>query len=359
MSILITILLLFFLPLLVVPVGVSFFETPKVVIGEAGILTLFLFALLRTPRLQEAVNPLLLKVVVVIFLVSLIDFSLTGQINSFFGNVFRLQGVFLLWHLLLFTLVSSSLKLDQKYYFFPLISLMILMLAVFVIGGNEAGRAVSTLGEPNALAATALFFLPFVMMSQSRNLVLAGILSTVIIIFMSGSRSGFLVLGFELVCLLLVRLYRLKTVWIVKVGLVIFFLSLWLPFIEGGGWFENRSEIWKTAVIAGLKNPLIGSGFGNIEHVLKQTSRELNNNVQYQYIDSAHNIFLDWWMQSGLVGLGCLIFLIGYSIKNFISKRDNVEVTALVAVLLMLSFNPASITTLVAIWWLIGQGFST
>lgn len=349
--------LLFGLPLVVLPLGSSYFEVPKVILAEVIIEALLLMSLIRRGHgiFNKSYLAKYLPVIVILGL-SVLGLVIYFTPTSFFGNIFRLQGVFLIWHLLIFSILISSIREFHIPKIIPIMSLALLFLSIFIIGGNEEGRGVGTLGEPNALAAAAVFIFPFVVFSQVRLYSSVGWILTPGIVFLSGSRSGLLAFSLQLVFIILVRVVKLSVTKAVTVCLLLFVLTFVLPFVEGGGWFENRSEIWQTAFISGLNNPLIGSGFGNIEHALKLTSRELNNNVQYQYIDSSHNILLDWWVQTGLIGLGCLIFLVYKLMKNLTIKASTLEITSLLGIVLMLSFNPVSVVNLIAFWWLLGQG---
>lgn len=136
------------------------------------------------------------------------------------------------------------------------------------------------------------------------------------------------------------------------------FLVFIFPFREPAGKWENRNQIWQTAFAAGKINPLFGSGFGNIEKPLKIASEKLgeNNLVRYQPIDSAHNIILDFWIQGGAVGVALLLLLIISALVAFSQKQNIFFLTILFGLLTVLMFNPGSIVTLIAFWWVIGQG---
>lgn len=137
-------------------------------------------------------------------------------------------------------------------------------------------------------------------------------------------------------------------------GYFLLLLALFLPFQESFGFFENRSDIWQTAIAAGFKSPVIGHGFGNIQEPMRETAVELNNNVQYQVVDSAHNFLLDFWIQGGTVGLAAVLILIYLTIKSFIRHKKIIELTAFLGLMTAMLFNPVSVVNLLAFWWLIG-----
>lgn len=354
--------LLFFLPFVVIPFGISPFEFPKVIAAEIGIEILLVIKLFQKNIHINQFNKRQMLLILPLIILTLIDLVFFPSPTAFFGNPFRLQGIFLLWHLLAFSILSNVIPdligdLDSR---LPItiyiLSLVLLLITAISFGGNENGRAIGTLGEPNALAATAAFFLPF-LFGQKNLIKILGFIFALIIIFLSGSRSGLIAIGVESVFLLLKEIVKLSVAKSFILAFILFILSLSLPLIENGGWFENRSVIWQTAFVAGLKSPVLGWGFGNIETALHQTSVEMKNLVQHQFIDSAHNIFLDFWVQGGVVGLISLLLIIFFSIKNLIAKSKLLELTIFLGLITVMSFNPVSVVTLVAFWWVVGQGF--
>src|SRR5581483_8960777 len=128
------------------------------------------------------------------------------------------------------------------------------------------------------------------------------------------------------------------------------------PFIENKGPFENRGEVWKTAFLSGLEAPLVGHGFGNVEKALKETSMRIGNNIRFQYVDSSHNILLDYWTEGGILGLGLLLIFLFLSFREYIQHHEKSLLAPLLGICTVMLFNPVSVVTLVAFWFLIGQG---
>ncbi len=347
--------LLFILPFLILPFGFSPFEIPKVIVAEVLIEFLLLFLLFKAKKLElRSLKPFIF--IGGLFLVSLISTLFNFSSNSIFGNLFRLQGVFLLWNLLIFGLISakySPLKLSGITYF---VILLIQLLASLFILPNVSNRLVGTLGEPNALAAFVVFLWPFVFFKNPRIIKIIGfILATFLIIF-TGSRSGLIALAIESVFMGLIYT-KLALKKIVLISLILISCSLTLPFIEGGGWYENRAEIWQTAWSYGLNNPLIGGGFGNVQEALHQESLKLGNNVQYQVVDSSHNFLLDFFVQGGLIAILLIVLLLYQVFKNLVAKEKKLELSLMLGILTIMLFNPSSIVTLLAFWWIIGMSF--
>lgn len=347
--------LLFFLPLAVLPFGISPFEIPKVILAEVGIEALLVYQLFKKSKLKKSFSKSWLLPIAALIVLTLIQLIFLRTETSFFGNNFRLQGIFLLWHLLIFSVLSSNIKLNLNPRIFYL-SGVGLILSVLILGDNGTGRLIGTLGEPNALAAAIIFLWPFIFFVTTLPVKILTVFLSLLIILFSGSRSGLVAFSIQGLFLFLSRKINLGKA--VVAGLVVLALSFTLPFIEGGGWYENRAEIWQASLVAGWESPVFGGGFGNVEKLLPEGSKIVGNNARYQYVDSAHNIFLDWWVQGGLVGILILGFLLQKTFKNFVSRSKKLELTVLLGLLTALSFNPVSVVTLVQFWWLLGQGLN-
>lgn len=331
------------------------FETPKVIVGEILIEVLLVLIFLRG-RFKLVLNPFS-GAIGLLFLLTVIDLIFLKTNTTFFGNLFRLQGVFLLWHLLGLALVSSAVNLPKKVYLYSTFSLVVLSLSAYILGGDLNGRAFGTLGEANSLAGTAIFLLPFGLVATPKWAKIGFLLSVALIILASGSRAGVIVFLIQLIFVGLVYLASFKLSRAFLVALMLSLISLALPIYAGGGWYENRSEIWYTSLVAGTLSPVIGHGFGNMEAALHKTALILNNNIQYQVVDSAHNIFLDFWVQGGALGIMALVILIIFAVRNFLQKDQLKELLIILGLLTTLSFNPVSVSLLIAFWFFLGQGY--
>lgn len=354
--------LLFFLPLVIFPFGASPFEIPKVIVAEFGIILLIVLTFLE----EEAVvwrsisqTQILLSGTMLILTVIHLIFLRTS--TTLMGNQFRLQGVYLLWLLLLFSILTSRLNKTRFPRWVYWLSIGLVTGSIFIFSTNEAGRLVGSLGEPNALAATGIFLWPWLFLGNQGSLVawwqkVVSLVLVSFIIFVSGSRSGLVALTIQLIAIGFHQLMKWPMQRVVLVCVSLLGLSLFLPAIERGGALENRTEVWRTAIAAGFEKPVFGYGFGNIEYALRSSAFKLSNNLRFQYVDSAHNLFLDWWVQGGVIGLGILVLFVAYSFKNFITHSQMLNITLLLGLLTVISFNPVSVVTLVAFWWVIGQG---
>lgn len=363
-------LLIFLCPFIINPFFGAFFEPPKVIFAEILIELILVILLLRGRLLLKELNEQVLPfgnkyqlvLSLILFFITLIHLFTTKNTQIFFGNEVRLQGILLFWHLLVLFILSSKLNIGKlPKALFP-ISLLFLLLTTFLVEPDVNGRAIGTLGEANALASSAVFFWPFAVFikiyGKWKNILLkAGILfTTLVVILFTGSRSGMLALLVQIIFLILARWISLKKATITVTILLL--ATLILPPLRGGGWYENRGEIWKTAIVAGQQK-YWGWGFGNIEQALYQTSLNLNNNLKYQAVDSSHNFLLDFWVQGGILGLGSILLLIFISLKSLVKNNKVIEIITLMGLICVLFFNPASVATLVAFWFILGQGFNS
>src|SRR5262249_23941748 len=142
-------------------------------------------------------------------------------------------------------------------------------------GQMVSGRSYGFLGEPNALAAQAIFFWPFVVLGiKIKGLSLRDKLRQVMIIvltlsmrgavlFLAGSRSAILAFIMQIVfCVTSFssqgvgtkhprRVLGLHVGKIVGVGGVVVLLAIGLaqPILQKGGGVENRHDIWHAAYV--------------------------------------------------------------------------------------------------------------
>lgn len=366
MSAYLLVFLLFFLQFFYLPFGTSFFEGAKVYAVEVVVLLLLLLQLFSKEGIAfKNYKKHLLLCVGVLLLITIYHSFFHQSATLFFGNAFRLQGTFLLWMLLLFTLLSSRISIEK--YIKPIgVSLVIfvqLVCALLFIGVG-ADRPIGTMGEPNALAADVLFLWPFLAFAWPKKLPLrilslVGLVCAFLILFVSGSRSGFIALIVQGSFLLGIKVFPKRQMIALILAFAVLAISLALPFFAHRNEYEDRGEIWTAAVVAASANPILGVGFGNAEYSLHSANVKLHNHLPGYYVDSAHNIFLDWFIQAGFVGLAVFIFLLYQTFQTFLRKQQTRNLVLLLGLLTALSFNPASVVSLIGLWWLIGQGNSS
>lgn len=349
-----TTLLLFFLPFVVLPFGSSQFEVPKVIVAQILIEVLVVFRVFRQD--MPKISRLSTVSYLVLFAISFVDLIFFQTQYSFFGNTFRLQGIFLLWHLMLFSIFADKNVLRHVSAVPVLIFLVIQLCGDFFFGVNDVGRSFGFLGEPNSLASVALFTLPLLFVKKNKKLVLAiCLLLLSVVLIISGSRSG--IMGFIIQCFFLFAVFRFPRRYgaILSFSFLFVGLTLLTPFLASNI-HESRVEIWHAALLSFLHNPVIGGGFGNIDLLIHKESLTFASFISARYVDSSHNIFLDILIQSGVLGLGAFLWLILRSITVFYRNRDTVFIALMLGFVTILSFNPVSVWVLVVFWYLVGQG---
>lgn len=343
-------ILLFGLPFVIGPIGISFFETPKIYATIFLIEIVTLVSIWKMDIKQKFVFSKFDYTLFSLFAFVIFLYLFSPTPLSFYGNEFRKQGVFLLLHLVVFSFIASRLpQIKEKLFrICSRISLLTLFISTFLFGTTLDERAVGIFGEPNSLGLYATFAWPF-----TGSYFFA--LPAIGIILMSGSRSAFVAFLIQIMFLFLTKRFRVSQ-WVAALcSSFVLFLSLLLPFFEQTAEYQNRPLIWKTAFTGAIEKSFVGWGYGNTELALAEGARKLENPLRFVYIDSSHNLFLDWFIQGGIVGLTLLIVVIGFTFKNLIfGKQNNPFLVSYLALFVGLLFNPVSVAILIPFWWIVG-----
>ena len=363
-------LLLFVVPLIVIPVLNLRFEPPKVLLAEFLIQLLAVYTITTGKfSLKRASRPFA-AILGGLFLLSLFHLIADPTRQNLFGNVFRLQGTILFWHLLLLALITQNLYFRLKDWHVYTAALVALCAGMAIFGSNSAGRLIGSLGEPNALGAVSILIFPFVFLNSKSIWIRAiGVIGVIGVINFSESKSALIALGLELLFILLIKVTKGKYFLASIICFIILGLSLTLPILERQYFlktntdpfayrFEDRAEIWQVAFIAGFDSPIIGSGMESIQEKIDKTAAKMNVNAQYQTIDSTHNLLLDYWIWGGALGLILLVSIMIMSIRNLIKKKMLIELALFLGLLTVLSFNPTTVSVLAGFWWVIGRSFA-
>lgn len=268
-------------------------------------------------------------------------------------------GIFLLWFLLLFSILSENDSIDHVPQFVYFLILVVELILTYFLSVNESNRYIGTLGEPNATAAFIIFLWPFYFFSTKvndhrnnlRNIIVFFFVG--LMLFLTNSRSAMVAFVIQLVFIIL-RKIKISLNIATAVGISLYLVSYFLPFFDNPI-YENRTQIWQSALLANGNNILLGHGFGNMEKPLHVSAQSLGLLIGNSSFDSAHNIFLDWWVQGGITGIIILLTLVYISFKAFIKNNNERGLVLFLGMVTVLSFNPASIAGLLSFWWLIGQ----
>lgn len=96
--------------------------------------------------------------------------------------------------------------------------------------------------------------------------------------------------------------------------------------VEGGSAFvtltmrDTRPMIWRYYTRLALESPWIGVGFGRTVpgiHYATEADRRLESIESNAYIH-AHNIALNWWLQTGIVGLALLVAALALVVRDVV-----------------------------------------
>jgi len=360
----------------IIPFSFSPYEVPKVlvVVLFIGILTITVI-LNGVKRNEESLANASLKQVkrsfaiaqddkvrFLIFICFILYTSYFILLNSslLWGNEIRPQGTLIYLCLFLLFFIAKKLPFDlnlaSKIASF---TLPLLLFFTVLIGPRASFRFIGPLGEANALGAAILFLFPFTNSIKNKKLKILCIISATLLIIMTGSRIALLAFIVE-VLIIYFKNFRLIFIPGIIITALVFIFSVIYPFIprevpeDYRLRFENRSEIWTMSYLAGFDSPILGQGFGSAEEAINKKAFELNNFIKYQRIDNAHNLFLNWWIMGGGIGLIILILLISVSLRNLYQQKNWVLFSILLGLLMVQFFNPVSIVSLIHFWFILG-----
>ncbi len=294
-------------------------------------------------------------------IIGLADVVGQAPVKSFWSNFERMEGFISLLHLGAFFLVIGSVfdeSLWKKWWNTNLIaSLMMIIYCLFQLGGaieiHQGGvRVDGTFGNAAYLAVYLLvnIFISLLLYIKSRNssikwLYVILMIGQIGILYYTGTRGTILGLLGGLLTIALLnlknkeepRVRKLSIGYIVALVILVggFFAIKETSFVRqspvlvrfaGINMSEittsGRSFVWPIALEGVKENPIFGWGQENFNYVFNQHYKP-EMYVLEPWFDRAHNIFLDWSIAGGLLGL--LSYLGLYAILVYsIWKKDTV-----------------------------------
>jgi O-antigen ligase len=343
--------LIFILPFIILPFGSSFFEVPKVIIGEVLIaLLLPYFSKINLTKQKTSLFSTIL-IALVFYAVTVSLFNIHPY--TLFGNPYRMQGLYFLINLLILSFLSAKIKIKFTLLFINLIFL-VFFISSFLFGMTEDSRIIGIFGEPNSLGAYLLFLWPIAfIINRNRLINFFIVLLTVLLIFFTGSRS--ILIGFVLQIFIIIASRKLTLSLTIVITLIMLGVSLILPFLENPGHYQNRQLIWETAIQAIFTKPIFGYGFGNSEYAIRSTAERIGSTVRFDYVDSAHNILLDWLLQGGIIGMGLFVTIFSLTLISLVKNQDKMKLLSFLGIFSAALFNPLSAAVIIPFWWLIGN----
>lgn len=276
-------------------------------------------------------------------------------VESILGGSYRHQGViffFSLWVIGKLTLFKNEKykKVLDKVIIYSLLvqGVLVIIQTVFKINLLN-GRAIGTLGEPNAVAGFFILGIYFFLKDKKKISYYSIIDSLILLIIfiatvLTKSRIG--ILSFCLVTIL--SFFSLHKLGDVKKGLLfllfglIVTLSLILinrPVSE----FENRLLFWKLAISQIQKKPILGFGAESGEEVFNIAFKENEMPLYELIVDRSHNIIIDVILWSGLLGLSVFIYWIYKVFILLILSKETLKIYSIIGFLIFSFLQPLGV----------------
>lgn len=301
-----------------------------------------------------------------ISIIAIADIFGADPYRSFWSNYERMEGFIGLLHLFAYFLITTAVlnteKLWKRFFNMSLfVSIIIGVYGLFQLSGalviNQGGARVDgTFGNATYLAIYNLFniFIAAFLLSKSwrwvssRVFYIATIALNVFMLFYTASRGVILgLLGGAIVSAFLIALFERKNLktrnW--SIGILVAIAILISGFIsiketsfvknsevlsrlatisiEGG---SARFMVWNMAIKGFKENPILGWGQENFNFVFNKYY-DPGMYAQEQWFDRAHNIFFDWLIAGGVLGLVAYLSLFASAFYLLWVKDRDMSVT--------------------------------
>lgn len=313
------------------------------------------------PRL----TPLFKAVSIFVMIVFLADIFSLNPWRAFFANYERMEGFMMLGHLYLYFIILSSVFKDRRdWLIFFHVTLVASLIVSFIALLQKFGyrvslqggfRVDSTIGNPTYLASYLVFHVWLLVMLLRkfwtnwwlRIVYTAVLFFELLIIYYTATRGAILALLFVSFLLVLVLFFFWSKVFpanrrlrpwalIVPLALILVPLIFWqfrsthfvrssqvlarltqLSFQERT--IQSRFLIWGMAYKATLERPVLGWGQENF-YLVFQKYFNPGLYAQEPWFDRSHNIFFDWLVHTGFLGLAGYFSILGAAFWTLISS---------------------------------------
>ncbi len=290
----------------------------------------------------------------VIFLgiIGIADILSPDPFKSFWSSFERMEGYITLLHLFGYFLIASTVLSTQKLWirFFQTsigVSIAVSFHSIFQLAGisaiyQSASRVEATVGNASYLATYMLihiFLTLFLLIREDRSRPMKYVYSAFSVLQMLtlyetatrgallGVFSGFLTFG----CIILLMKHDMKSLRkIALAGFLVFGIGITLLFVFKDTALIRRStplarfssissaqagprlSLWNIAWQGLKERPLLGWGQENFNYVFNKYY-DPKMYAQEQWFDRTHNIFFDWLIVGGVLGLAGYCALYGYT----------------------------------------------
>lgn len=351
-----TLYLFLIIPLVISPFSLDAFMVPKVTIFVIyGCIALFYLAL-NFKQIYFKTDLKLKLLFLLFFVVIMYSFisSKTPWEQQFYGREGRNNGVLVFVSLLLLMILSAQINIFN---FKKKINNYIAVSSLVVLGYSSLQllgldpitwdtvnlKMFSTLGNPNFLSAfLASSLVPVLIYTNSHKvfsslrkslqifLLLLTSLVYGFVVFTSKSYQGSIIIILSLLLLVILLSYKLRRNIFTIVGSFVFFLVIVIGSLGtlnlgplGAILYKSsvvsRGDFYRSAVKMGNDNWLHGvgiDGFGDFYLAYRDPVAASRSNAEY--VDTAHNYFLDFFTNMGIGGLVLYILLILLTFIGFI-----------------------------------------
>ena len=328
---------------------------------------------LSAPEYRPKASPILYAILVFLVVIGLADLLGVEPVKSFWSNYERMEGYVLLLHLGAFFLVIGSVfrELDWKRWWNTSLAASFLMIiySLFQLAGvaqihQGSTRVDGTIGNASYLAVYLLvhiFIALFYFVRDKRGSGLRWLYGLLIllqtwILYYTATRGAILGLlgGLLIVALLNIRNVN-RSVRHLSLGLLAvlvliiggFFLAREAAFVKDSPVLSRftsistkefksggRSFVWPMAWQGIKEKPILGWGQDNFNYVFNEHYSPQMYRLE-PWFDRAHNIFLDWAIAGGFLGLGSYlalyVVLVWMIFKNSFSFEDKTILIGLLA----------------------------
>jgi O-antigen ligase/tetratricopeptide (TPR) repeat protein len=331
------------------------------IIVELVLASWILLAVLE-PKYRPKKSIVLYCFIAFTFIIGVADAFGVSPIKSFWSNFERMEGYITILHLLGLFFVMASMFAEnewKKWWNTSLVasffmSLYCLLQLAGVLDIHQSGARVDgSLGNSAYLAVYMLFhifFAWFLLEKEKKGSFMKWIYGSMIflqtiILYYTATRGAILGLLGGLLVVALLNLKNKEQPGVKKIsiiGIVLFFVLIGgFLGIKDTGFVKNsavlsrfsnisiselktegRSFIWPMALKGVMEKPILGWGQENFNYVFDEHYNPAMYNIE-PWFDRAHNIFLDWAISGGLLGL--LAYLSLYvALLVSIWKKDKV-----------------------------------
>ena len=360
------VILVFFTPLIVAPIGLSFSEYPKALFFRVVVEILLIFYLLlvfKEPDYLPKSTILLWSAVAFVLSLSLSSIFGFNFKRSFLGDFSRSEGLILYLHLLAFFVIAAGIFKAKQGWVFLFRWIAGVSFAASIAAFLQKLGATKLYMMDNILAilnnssffgsyllfpiflCLALFFLEQKL--QWKILWIFVFIFDIFSLFLSASRgawlgflAGILFLLFAFVFYFKKQISFKKKLFFICIslfviaGILLVFFTFYATFfkdvsllgrisfsaIRGG--LEPRFELWRISLLAISERPLFGWGLESFSWLVD--TRQKSSAFQPEiFFDRPHNKLLEIMVSAGFIGFAFYILLFGSALYNLVKSRSN------------------------------------